>query len=304
LILKVEDALKSISRTESRLRSISGYLERQNYTNFKFLKKNLKNLLVSTGITTFALFRKYQMDLAIDIGNTLTKLAVFANEEIIELQTLAEPTIQDIEKLLNENPEICNCIVSSVKELDEKWISFISKKTRLLILDNKTTLPFSNLYLTPDTLGRDRIAAVAGAGSLFPAKNVLVIDAGTCITYDILTNQNKYLGGAISPGIEMRLKALHTFTDKLPLVTLDLSQPVDLIGKSTDGSITSGVQLAVRLEVEATIEEYKNQFDSLKIVLTGGDLFYFDKYLKNNIFAAPNLVLIGLKKILDFNEVS
>jgi type III pantothenate kinase len=206
--------------------------------------------------------------------------------------------------LFDEYNGITRTIVSSVVETEKDILDFLSKRSKLLILSNHTALPFENHYETPETLGRDRIAVVAGASSLQPGKNVLVIDAGTCITYDLLTRDNEYLGGSISPGINMRYLALNTFTGKLPLIKPETSKQFELIGSSTEGSIRSGVQKAVLLEVDATIDAYQARFDGLVTLVTGGDAHYFDKYLKNSIFAAQNLVLIGLKKILDFNEGS
>ncbi len=244
------------------------------------------------------------MVLTVDIGNSFTKIGLFTDNELRDLQICEDLTASVFQNLFEKNTEIKSTIISSVRAYDKEIVEFLNQNTELLILSDKTKLPFKNLYETPYTLGRDRIAGVAGAKSLYPDENVLVIDAGTCITYDILTGRAEYLGGSISPGIEMRFKALNTFTNKLPLIKAESSSPVNLIGNSTESSIKSGVQAVVLLEVDATIDEYKKRFESLKIVVTGGDLFYFDKYLKNNIFAAPNLVLVGLKKILDFNEGS
>jgi type III pantothenate kinase len=244
------------------------------------------------------------MDLAIDIGNSFSKLAVFDGDKIIKLVAIEKLGVSGLQILFDEFKGIKRSIVSSVKETDTDILDFLGELTQLLYLSNLTPLPFANHYETPETLGRDRIAAVAGAASYHPEKNVLVIDAGTCITYDLLTRNNAYLGGSISPGINMRYQALNTFTGKLPLIKPETSKQTELIGASTEGSIRSGVQKAVLLEVDATIDAYKARFDGLITLVTGGDANYFDKYLKNSIFAAPNLVLVGLKKILDFNEGS
>lgn len=242
------------------------------------------------------------MKLVVDIGNTFSKLAVFKNRDLISLKTTRDLSVEQIRDLLKATPTIQSAIISAVRQYDVDLNKELGSKTRLIFLNHQTGLPFKVLYKTPKTLGNDRIAAVAGALELFPGKNMLVIDAGTCITYDMVTSANQYLGGAISPGIQMRLKSLNTFTGNLPLIKPDYNKNIDLIGDSTENSILSGVQNAVIMEVDTMIDEYRNRFDDLKIIVTGGDNKYFDRTLKNNIFAAPNLVLSGLNKILDFNE--
>ncbi len=163
-----------------------------------------------------------------------------------------------------------------------------------------TKVPLINRYKTPETLGKDRLALAVGAVTKFPGENILAIDAGTTITYEFITNNNEYLGGAISPGIKMRFKALNNFTGKLPLITE--IETDHLIGHDTKTSIQSGVLNGVIKEIDGIIDEYKNRFGALKVLVTGGDYIYFVKKLKNSIFATPNLVLEGLNKILIFNE--
>jgi len=168
-----------------------------------------------------------------------------------------------------------------------------------LELNNSTSLPINNLYKTIQTLGKDRIAAVTGGANLFPNNDLLIIDAGTCITFDFINANKDYLGGAISPGINLRFKALHNFTGNLPLI--DPKADVNLIGDSTESSILSGVINGVREEVDGIIGRYKSSYPNMKVIFTGGDVKYFDKYVKNNIFAVENLVLKGLKAILNYN---
>jgi len=151
-------------------------------------------------------------------------------------------------------------------------------------------------------LGKDRIAAVTGAWSMFPAKNILAIDAGTCITYDLITSNGEYLGGGISPGIRMRFQAMHTFTGKLPLV-----EPEDfdeLIGRSTRESLLSGVYNGVMAEISELIRLYGKKFDDLTVILTGGDHVFLHNKLKISIFAVPELVLLGLNEIFDYNDIA
>jgi len=168
-----------------------------------------------------------------------------------------------------------------------------------LELDTSTLLPITLNYKTLETLGKDRIALAVAAAQLYPHKNVLIIDAGTCITYDFIDKHKEYQGGSISPGIQMRFKALNTFTDKLPLI--NPTDNVELLGKSTSESISSGVMNGVYSEIDGIIDKYKINFPDIEVILTGGDIIYFDKKLKNNIFANSNLVLKGLNMILDYN---
>jgi type III pantothenate kinase len=159
---------------------------------------------------------------------------------------------------------------------------------------------FSNAYATPKTLGNDRIALVSAASKLYPSQNVLVIDVGTCITFDIINSENQYLGGAISPGLQMRYRALNTFTENLPL--LEPQEEVNLIGNTTMMSMHSGVIFGIISEIDGVISMYKSQYKDLTIILTGGDSVFLCKRLKNSIFANSNFLLEGLNYILEFNK--
>jgi len=242
------------------------------------------------------------MKLVIDIGNTLAKLAVFNESQMINFIAVPNISAESVEKLLDTNLYVHSAIIASVSKMDTALISWLQSRLRVIFLDNGTPLPFKNKYHTTATLGYDRVAAVAGASSFFPGHDVLVINAGTCITYDLITSKNEYLGGSISPGIHMRFKAMHTFTSKLPFIKPDLDTCTELIGKNTETSLKSGVQNGVLCEVDGIIDNYKSLFPELKVVVSGGDYKYFDKTLKNNIFATPNIVLTGLNRIHDFNE--
>jgi type III pantothenate kinase len=171
---------------------------------------------------------------------------------------------------------------------------------RVIYLNGKTPLPFINKYKTPSTLGADRLALVAGALKYFPDKNVLIISMGTCITYDFITSRKEYLGGSISPGMEMRFEALNTFTARLPLVKP--KQVKTLLGRSTDESILTGVILGIVHEMEGFISTYRKLYPTLKIILTGGDAPLFAGRLKSSIFAVPELSLTGLNEILLYNS--
>jgi type III pantothenate kinase len=169
-----------------------------------------------------------------------------------------------------------------------------------MVLGPDTPLPVRHKYKTFDTLGPDRIACVVAANKLYPGKDVLLVETGSCITFDFIDADGCYHGGGISPGLNMRFRALHTFTDKLPLIEPE-SAPA-LIGDSTKTSILSGVINGIKAEVEGIISRYESNYENLTIILSGGNLDYFDKNLKNNIFAVPNIVLTGLNIILEFND--
>ena len=238
------------------------------------------------------------MKLAIDIGNTSTKLALFEAKNVFATAAINKCNLKNIQKFV-ANKEISTTIISSVKEINSE-ISSIADYYKAIVLSENTPVPIKNHYKTANTLGKDRLAAVVGAHFLYPKKDIIVFDAGTCLTIDFLSKKGEYIGGRISPGIEMRYKALHTFTNKLPLVKKGKTTPI--IGDDTNSSISSGVQQGILAEVRSIISEYRLEKPDALAVVTGGDCFFFEKELKNSIFANPNLVLIGLNEILDFNE--
>ncbi len=239
------------------------------------------------------------MDLVLDLGNTNQKLALFQNDSLIELQQFPKIGIKQIRGIMGQNKETTHCILSSVVDYKESLLNYLSANFHFLILDEDTPLPVINRYRSKSTLGKDRLAAAVAGQHYFPGCNVLVVNAGTCITYDFVTTTGEYLGGAISPGIRMRFKALHTFTGKLPLI--DFTGEDNLIGIDTAGSIHSGVFNGVIAEIEGVTEKYTMKYPDLKTVISGGDLNYFDKRLKISTFAVPNIVIHGLQQILAFN---
>jgi type III pantothenate kinase len=236
--------------------------------------------------------------LIIDFGNTLTKVAIFEKSSLTDLTTSSSISIDQLEALKNKySPRYA--IISSVIDVPGIILTYLEKTFVFIKLDDHTPIPVINLYKTPETLGKDRLAMVVAAHHLFPGRNCLVIGAGTCITYDFINKSSNYFGGAISPGLSLRFKALHNFTSKLPLVTF--KENVEITGTTTEESILSGVCIGTTAEIDGVINEYKALYDDLQVIFTGGDMKYFSKTLKNRIFAAANLVLTGLNVILDFN---
>ena len=241
------------------------------------------------------------MNLIIDVGNSNVKLAVFQQDKllhksIIELSQLNE----SIEIIKTNFPKIEKAIISSVGNLQNSQIQNIKKHFATFILDSASKIPFINLYKTPKTLGVDRIALVSASVNQFPDKNVLIIDVGTCVTYDFKTSKNDYLGGAISPGIRLRYKTLNDLTANLPLLETEI--PKNIIGDSTSSAIHSGVIYGILKEIDGIIDEYQKKYSDLTVILTGGDANLLSNQLKNSIFANSNFLLEGLNFILEFNS--
>ncbi|RNL85930.1 type III pantothenate kinase [Sinomicrobium pectinilyticum] len=241
------------------------------------------------------------MTIAIDAGNTFVKIAVFQSDIILYSERFRSGDfLGKISGLLKQYGEVTDIIIASVADVFEKDLEELQKMVKVHILGTLTVLPFKNRYATPGTLGADRVALVSAACREYPGQNVLVIDSGTCITYDFLNAEGEYLGGAISPGIQMRYKALHTFTARLPLI--DSTRLDDFIGNSTASSISSGVLNGVVNEIDGVIDQYKERFEHLTVILTGGDLDFLSKQLKSSIFANSNFLLKGLNYILELNK--
>ena len=242
------------------------------------------------------------MNLIIDVGNTNVKLAVFdQNEKMIDKHVVKVKYLRSsIKKIAKEYASIKYVILSSVGKLEKLDLDYIESQFNTLVLDDKTKLPFKNLYKTTETLGVDRIALVCASVKQYPYNNVLIIDAGTCITYDFITDSNEYLGGAISPGIRVRYQSLNNLTANLPL--LNTKMPKHIIGDTTENSIHSGIINGVLNEIDGVISEYKVKYQDLTVILTGGDTKFLSKQLKSSIFANSNFLLEGLNYILDFNK--
>ncbi len=238
------------------------------------------------------------MNLVIDIGNTFTKVAVFKENTLIYKEGTNK---ENLLKVLNEvlkKYTISNAIFSSVGKIDNRDFNKIKQLFNLIVLNYDTKIPFKNLYSTPKTLGVDRIALISGAVSQFPNQNVLVIDAGSCITYDFVNIKKEYFGGAISPGIEMRYKSIHKYTANLPKLS---KTKIPAIGNSTENAIHLGVLNGVFLEIEGIIEQYKSENRKLTIILTGGDTNFLSENIKSSIFANSNFLLEGLNSIMIHN---
>lgn len=233
------------------------------------------------------------MNLVLDIGNTIKKFGVFQDEALLH-SSLFE-NARDLISIFDKYT-IKNILVASV---GDNFNLELPEGIKILSFNKDIKLPFKNNYHSPTTLGQDRIAGVAGAMTIFPGKNCLVIDAGTCITYDLVDQNERYFGGGISPGISMRFKALHNFTSRLPLITMKSDVP--LIGQTTEESIQSGVQNGILAEVRQTILNYRQLYPNLNVVMTGGDLHFFENNIKETIFAVPHLLLVGLNMILKHN---
>lgn len=239
------------------------------------------------------------MVLVIDIGNTKIKLAVFEQHTIVFTQNIAynqwEYEIENTIKKFN----ITQLFVSSVGKLTDKDFK-IFKDCTINFINENTRLPFTNLYKTPTTLGNDRKVLAAGAVLLFPNKNRLIIDAGTCVTYDFVDKENNYQGGAISPGIRLRYESLHNFTANLPL--LQKEKPLSIVGNSTNQSIHSGVVNGLINEIDGFINSYYNNYENFIIILTGGDADFLAMQLKNSIFVHSNFLLESLYLIYQYNH--
>lgn len=239
------------------------------------------------------------MNLCIDQGNSSTKVGLFNDYNLVEFLSFKDFTISIIDKLMSDYV-IENCIICSVASTDEAVLAHLKAKSNVFIeLTQQTLIPITNNYKTPETLGKDRLAAIIGASYLKPNSDVLVIDAGTAITYDFADADLNYWGGNISPGIDLRLRALHEFTQKLPFVS---AKPTDqFLGNDTESAILSGVIQGIVFEINGYMDTIKIKYPQLSIFLTGGSAFYFDTMLKNTIFVEKNLVLIGINRILQYN---
>jgi type III pantothenate kinase len=235
------------------------------------------------------------MNLVIDSGNSAAKVGIFDHQNLLESHVFSDAV--ELKKFVSR-VDAEHVLVSSVRHDADEILEAAPTPSKFK-LDHTLPLPIQNRYATPTTLGVDRIAGVCGARELFPLQHCLVIDAGTCITFDFIDAEGNFLGGGISPGLMMRFKAVHTFTAKLPLVSP--KPDVELIGNSTETCIQSGVVNGLLAEINGIVNQYHQKFEGLRVILCGGDSRFFEKQLKASIFASPELVLIGLNSILNHN---
>jgi type III pantothenate kinase len=238
------------------------------------------------------------MNLTIDIGNTRTKIGIFNRHILSTVMTFENSKEINLSDIIS-NFDIQQSIISSTIEIPAYITAALDELPKHLVLDTQTKLPFTNLYSSKDTLGKDRLALIAAAHVNYPNQNNLVIGCGTCITFNFINSKNEFLGGSIHPGLKMRLKAMHEFTGKLPLV--ELENHTDLIGTDTRSNMLAGVLVAASREIDGMIDEYLVKFPEMNIIITGGDTDFLVYRLKNEIFAVPNFTLIGLNHILEYN---
>lgn len=243
------------------------------------------------------------MNLALDIGNTRIKTGLFRGNELVEQAIWTSPALAELQEFGNRSG-IENVIVSSVAEPDAVLQAMLAEKFKVLELNHKTPLPFENRYKTPETLGKDRLAGVAGAHALYPRQNCLVVDCGTCIKYDMLTDDEVYHGGNIAPGARMRIAAMHHFTARLPEV--DMRMPDDFTGFSTETALQNGALRGAVLEIQGFTVLFEAKYGALQVILTGGDAAFFQPYLGaiKKLIHVPDLTLIGLNHILQYNTFS
>jgi type III pantothenate kinase len=239
------------------------------------------------------------MILTIDVGNTRIKGAVFENYNTLEYFVFPEKEIQEkITAIIKKYQKITHLVVASVGNIEKDTFLRFENKLKVWFISHDDVFPFTNNYSTPKTLGIDRMVLASGATLQFQGKNRLVIDAGTCITYDFIDQNDMYHGGAISPGLRLRYESLHNYTEKLPLLTLE--NPKNTIGDSTAQSIHSGVVNGLTYEIQGFIEEYSVRYSNFIIILTGGDTDFLAKRLKNTIFANSNFLLESLNQIFQY----
>ena len=242
------------------------------------------------------------MKLVLDIGNTLGKLVVYRQQdEVFRSQFELGEMYTTLIDLFFDFPEIKQAILCSVVSIEAQIQLLLKEKTILLEVNSDIKLPFQNRYETPETLGADRIGLVAAAAFRYPGKNCLVVDAGSCVTYDFISSDGIYRGGAISPGLQMRFKAMHEHTKKLPFVSL--KEEFIALGANTQNSILAGVVNGLVFEIEGWQSSLGTTHEDLTLILTGGDAQFLSKRLKNTIFAHSNFLVQGLCQLLDYNTL-
>lgn len=237
--------------------------------------------------------------LCLDFGNTRKKAAVFHDDELKEVIALPDDSTETILSLIKKFQPV-KSILSSVVEHNPAIEEILSANTKFHKLNHLTKVDFTTPVGKPETIGADRLALTAAAVHFYPGKNNFVIGLGSCITYNFINKYHEFVGGAISPGLEMRLKALNYYTAKLPVVAANANVP--LIGYDTDTNILSGVVLGMAKEIDGFIDAYRERFRNFNVLLTGGDIVYLASHLKSKIFADPDLIFKGLYAISEVNN--
>lgn len=239
------------------------------------------------------------MNLVVDFGNTLVKLAVFDKGELVAQRCMERLHPSVLEELLSEWPVRRAVVASTRGEVDDVAAMLRRRVDYLLEFTSQTSVPIGNAYLTPETLGRDRLAAAVGATVLYPGENVLIVDFGTAVTIDLVTADNTFRGGCISPGVTMRFRALHDYTAKLPLCAATGGRRA--LGAYDRRGHRTGRDERDRLRNRRLRHRMREKIDGLRVIFTGGDAKFFVKRIKNTIFANCNLVFCGLNRILEHN---
>jgi len=236
------------------------------------------------------------MNLCIDIGNSRAKIALFRENKVVAEYVCEELTKDFLQDIFAEY-DVKKSIISSVTHNKREIITFLKKRTALIELTSETPIPLNINYLTPKTLGCDRIAAAVGAAEILPKSNVLIIDIGSCVTMDLVTADGSFQGGNIAPGFLMRINAMYDYTAKLPIVKPQIAETI--LGRNTTEAVLCGAFWGIVSEVNALLDRLLGYYPDISIILTGGDSHYFEKHLKNCKKIVPNLVLIGLNRIIE-----
>ncbi|WP_235296552.1 type III pantothenate kinase [Portibacter marinus] len=239
------------------------------------------------------------MNLCIDIGNSYIKIAIIEENEILHKDVRSSFSVSDLDRI-RKDYNFQRVGISASGRIPKDLMHHLQKNDHLFLLNADARLPIEIKYNTPKTLGRDRIAGVVGANALYPETDSCVIDIGTCITYDVILKSKTYIGGNIAPGVELRLKSMHDYTAALPLVKRGGLE--NLLGLTTEEALQNGATLGTLLEIESFIRRIREKHDEINVILTGGDADFFAKKINSEIFVNPNLVLIGLNVIMNFND--
>jgi type III pantothenate kinase len=234
-----------------------------------------------------------------DFGNTRKKVAVFKEAEIKEVIVLPDDSVETIQ-LLVDRLQPSRSILSSVIDHNTAIEELLKTKTKFHKLNHLSKVSITTPVGKPETIGADRLALACAAVHFYPTTNNLVIGMGTCVTYNFINKYHEFIGGAISPGMEMRFKSLNQYTAKLPLIAADSNVP--LMGYDTSTNILTGVVLGMAKEIDGFIDAYKEKYRNFNVLLTGGDIVYLASHLKNKIFADPDLIFKGLYAISELNN--